>query len=567
MKNIFIKPLHLIYTITILIILLYIHLTILDFDNYLISKCSYIKMILSVLIETGLIISPVLLNICRLKYMVTSIIIVFIVSFANIFYGRFFHSYFSLVLIGEYKNLSGLSESIFSIINIFDIFYIVLILFSVIVILVTFYSNYNKRTFIVLKINNLKLFLIVCSICVLEVFITYGAFTWKAFIPNRIIYTISEEKELYNYNKELYTFRNGIINTYIRECLDFMYSNESQLSNNEVKNIKDKIRREYNPTNKSANNIILIIVESLMSFPIDLVIDEIEITPTLNKLKEEGYYNPNMLSQIEKGMSSDGQFMYFTGLLPHTYDITVIDYLQNEYKGLGKYASQKGMKSIMVIPTTKHFWHQEEACESYGVESLWSKENYHCTLDTTYVDEWLNDEQIFNYSRWICEDTSYPFFLTILTSSMHMPYYTNFDKAQIQLSNSKYSYEYINYLQKINYTDNQLGKFIQNLKNKGLYDNSIIIIASDHKAPIEFEEVVNYNIPLIITKCNHLLANDTIGQIDVFPTIMDIMNVPDTIWRGVGYSIYTNKSTNKINYSEQVEISNLLLESNFFKYY
>ena len=242
--------------------------------------------------------------------------------------------------------------------------------------------------------------------------------------------------------------------------MNLVFSSEKKLSEDEIIQIKSRLKRAYTPTNQSVDNLILIIVESLMTFPIDLFIDGIEITPTLNKLKNEGYYNPNMVSQIEKGMSSDGQFIYFTGILPHKNNITIIDYIKNEYNGIGEYAFKKGIKTIMIVPTTHNFWRQEQACQKYGIDELWSKEKYQYTQDYTSLDEWLNDEQIFNYSSWICKQTTSPFFLTILTSSMHMPYYSTFDKAKIKLSSQKYSHEYINYLQKVNYTDHQLGLLI-----------------------------------------------------------------------------------------------------------
>jgi hypothetical protein len=128
-----IKILHIIYALTILVLLAYMHLNILDSNNYAISGCSYIKMILSIFLETCLIIFPTFTNKNRVKYIIISIILIFIISFINILYGRIFHSYFSLSLIGEYHNLSGLSDSILSIINIYDvsliIYIIILLLF------------------------------------------------------------------------------------------------------------------------------------------------------------------------------------------------------------------------------------------------------------------------------------------------------------------------------------------------------------------------------------------------------------------------------------------------------
>ena len=49
-----------IFAIMLLIIQIYTHLSVLDFDNYFISKCSIIKMLLSVIIETAIIVTPCL---------------------------------------------------------------------------------------------------------------------------------------------------------------------------------------------------------------------------------------------------------------------------------------------------------------------------------------------------------------------------------------------------------------------------------------------------------------------------------------------------------------------------
>lgn len=67
------------------------------------------------------------------------------------------------------------------------------------------------------------------------------------------------------------------------------------------------------------------------------------------------------------------------------------------------------------------------------------------------------------------------------------------------------------YLRLIKYTDYSLGLFIESLKRKGLWDNSILVVFGDHTPPmrpdsqkyinslfgINIESVSEYRVPLI----------------------------------------------------------------------
>lgn len=553
-----------IFAIMLLIIQIYTHLSVLDFDNYFISKCNIIKMLLSVIIETAIIVTPCLfLQRFFKQYIIFSTIILLIIAITNVLYSRVFHCYFPITMANEIQNLNGLSNSIFSLITTFDLLLLIVVLGFIIYII--YYPPLPDNTNF--KINVKFSILILPIIILIELFSTYGAFTYKALIPNRIIHTFRKEISSYNYDKELYLFRNGLIHTYTRDLFNLVSYQNIKLSRTEIQMINNSIQRKYTETNQKIENCIFIIVESLMSFPIDLQIDGIEITPNLNKLKKIGYYNDNMISQIEKGMSSDGQFIYFTGLLPHKGKTTIVDYTHNKYYGLGEYAQQKGMNTVMIVPTTKTFWNQDKACELYGINRLWGKEDYHCVDENSHIKEWLNDEQIFNFSRWICEHELNPFFLTILTVSMHMPYYDKFEYKRINIDNPNYSNEYINYLQKINYTDYHIGLFVDYLKKNGLFEKTAIVIASDHKIPIQFKEAKSDCIPLFLINCDKPFSKRMIGQADLYPTILDIFNISDTSWRGIGYSLYTCDTINVLNSHHQSKISKLIIESDYFSTY
>ncbi|MDC2392839.1 LTA synthase family protein [Bacteroides ovatus] len=324
------------------------------------------------------------------------------------------------------------------------------------------------------------------------------------------------------------------------------------------------------------SSIILIIVESLLSFPTDLKINGIEITPTLNKLVEKGaYYNNNMTSLIQLGESSDGQFTYLNGLIPKTKGVTIYDYFNNTFVSLPKLLKKQkpGIECRMVIPTSSKTWRQDGVCIQYGFDKLYSRKEY--TL-SNYKENWLNDKLLFEYAASIDKNSKQPFFSLILTSSTHSPYTKAVEDYLIPFPDT-YSEELKNYLSNVHYMDKYLGKYLNFLKENHLYHNSLIIIASDHSISNDWlkskeEDNVSFQIPLYIVNSPQKIdktSDYVITQADLFPTLLDLGGIHSE-WRGVGNSLLcpdsilnTEREKKRIIYREK--ISDIILDSDYFK--
>lgn len=95
----------------------------------------------------------------------------------------------------------------------------------------------------------------------------------------------------------------------------------------------------------------------------------------------------------------------------------------------------------------------------------------------------------------------------------------------------------------INYLDVQLGKLINTLKDMGLYDNTLIIIASDHGEVFGKRNLLGHgvsvyqdqvHIPLIVKYPNDTkkeVIDQLVSGIDIMPTIMDVLgyDVPQSL--------------------------------------
>lgn len=113
----------------------------------------------------------------------------------------------------------------------------------------------------------------------------------------------------------------------------------------------------------------------------------------------------------------------------------------------------------------------------------------------------------------------------------------------------------------------QIGGYINYLKQTKIYDNSVIVICSDHETQegsLNREGCTN-DLPLIIANTGinpKRFYKGRINQIDVFPTMLDMFGIKSE-WRGMGHSLLRSNYDNTIT-DKQRNISNKILLGNYF---
>ena len=535
------------------------HYSIITIGNEL-TVFSHIENAISSFVDTTLILLFPILLINKRKFIYLPILIcIDLFVLANIWYSRNFDAYLPLSLYSEFNNLSGIGCNILTSIRFQDT---IIPITSFIALFIVYrkspLSNIKTR----LKTG---LIFVSCAIILSSSLLTYY----------RLRSITLEEKIIlpYLYIPMEQTFRFGIFYYFAMETHN---TTSQSYSVTELDKLEPLFwTSENTKIHVHKPNIIIIIVESFLSFADELSFNGKEITPNLNRLKKENtYYNFNVTPQVGLGVSSDGQFIYMTGLLPIKNTITIINHLYNKYLALPRLLKQQkiSIKNRMIIPTGDTFWRQDKICQSYGIDSLFSKKDY-----PHQNDIWLNDEDIFKLAQNKDLASEQPFFSTILTSSMHSPYNRTFGNEEFDFP-SNYSCELKNYLKTLHYTDKQIGKYIRFLKENHLYENSIIVITSDHEAhacnlnlPSELEYITKkiplyiINSPIQITKSN----NYPIAQFDLFPTLLDITGIHSS-WRGVGQSLLlpdslANSPHELLRREKAQEISEIIIHSDYFR--
>lgn len=290
-------------------------------------------------------------------------------------------------------------------------------------------------------------------------------------------------------------------------------------------------------------NVVFIVVESLNSWAIGRTYGDrkISMTPVLDSLmaSEDVYYALNVQPQVCAGTSSDGQLMYNTGLLPLRDDVVAMNYCDNKFIGLPMLLERD--YSFEVICESPVCWNHDKTNRNYGYDHLFSKFDLD-SFASLLPSKNGKDGLMFDFALDRMEHIKGSFFAFLTTISMHIPY-NDRSVTRVNFIDDLpgISQTHKDYLQMLWCFDEQLGSFINRMKSLGFYDDTMIFIASDHNMlvsdtmlPGSYSPIAFFAINAGIGGCN----DKPVGQIDIFPTILDLCGVSDDgKWRGVGRSM------------------------------
>lgn len=495
-------------------------------------------------------------------------ILTLIWSLVNVTYCEFFYQYISLSAIGEAHALKeGLViDSVKAGFCLYDLFYVLSIVCFVLV-----YRKTRKR--IVSKVFVLQILTIPVASLLLTL-ITYSTFHFvhPKYRYNWELYQFRIKEFLYDSvgggTPNLAHFQNGCIRVCFYELCDMLHVTE--LSKEQRKEIAayylDHSKRSTNHQDPEVRNVILILMESFLSAPIDLKVDGKEITPFLNQLKRDSdvYYNGNMVSDIGCGESGDGQFIYMTGILPLHNKMTVSQVKNHVLPALPKVLAEYcGMThSEILFPTMPGIWQQADMNKVYGFSESYSMEDI-----TGGPNNPVDDEKVFEFAAKRLDVVKEPFFSLILSVSTHSPY-NRFDGEDLHLYDMTISEKFKNYLNTCHYLDQQICRYFNQLKNKNLYERCMIVLCADHHAHtnrLDMDKRLSNHTPLFIVHGNIKKGNVWNGefhQLDVYTTMLDLLGI-DTQWKGLGHTLLESDYNSSVN-SDAIKLSEMIIEGDYF---
>ncbi|EGT0013536.1 LTA synthase family protein [Clostridium perfringens] len=305
---------------------------------------------------------------------------------------------------------------------------------------------------------------------------------------------------------------------------------------NEIKTWFDENKEDL-PDNKykgmfEGKNLVAIQVESLENFVIGQKVYGQEITPNINKLLKNSLYFDNIKEQNNSGISSDCDLMVNTSMLPVRDGSTFFGYPWTEYNTLQDLLNSKGYNTISTHPEVPGNWNWAEAHKSFKADKIWDASQFN---QSEVIGLGMSDESYLKQIGDKLKKEKQPFYTFLVTLTSHGPFEVPEDKQYLNLPEDLNKNMLGAYFQSVRYTDEAIGKFINQLKEEGLLENTVIMLYGDHcgvhkfyeddikDSPLEDDwwKDNEKEIPFMIY--NPSIKGETIskegGQIDFLPTI------------------------------------------------
>ncbi len=336
-------------------------------------------------------------------------------------------------------------------------------------------------------------------------------------------------------------------------------SQKAMADSNDVTEVENYIKANYAQPNPEyfgkakGMNVITISMESLQTFMIDYKLNGQEVTPFLNSLAHDGktFYFDNIINQTGQGKTSDAEFMLDNSLYPMSQGAVFVSKAQNTLQATPAILKSQGYTSATFHGNYKTFWNRNEMYRSIGYDKFFDAEYYNMTEENT-KNYGLKDKPFFTESMPMLESLPQPFYTKFITLSNHFPF--KMDEGDTDFPAAETDDKVVNqYFQSAHYMDQALEQFFNDLKESGLYDNTVIVLYGDHYGisenhneamaeiigkeitPFEYSRnlqrvPVFIHVPGVEGGVQHQIG----GQVDIRPTLLHLLGIDTKDYLEIG---------------------------------
>ena len=286
----------------------------------------------------------------------------------------------------------------------------------------------------------------------------------------------------HGYDLNFYKDKNKMLTNDERNDIESWFNdNKEDLQDNKYKGLLE------------GKNLIAIQVESLENFVINQKVYGQEITPNLNKLLSESLYFDNIYEQNNSGTSSDGDLLVNTSIFPIRKDTTFYSYPWTSYNSLQNLLNNKGYTTISTHAELPGSWNWAEPHKSFGAKKRWDIEAYN---RDEIIGPGLSDESYLRQTAEKLTKETEAFYTFVATVTSHGPFEMPNDKKYLELPKELDENMMGAYFQSIRYTDEAIGKFLEELDKNNQLDSTVIMIYGDHCGVHKFYEEDIQDTPL-----------------------------------------------------------------------
>jgi len=303
------------------------------------------------------------------------------------------------------------------------------------------------------------------------------------------------------------------------------------------------------------SNVIIVQGEAFMNFMIGQSIGGQEITPHFNELMNESQYYSHFYHQTGQGRTSDADFGANISLHPLPVGSAFVRYADHAYDSLPSILKDQGYSTNVFHAYESGFWNRYTMYQNMKYDKFYSKNDF---VEDDPLGWSLSDVSFFRQSiEKMSSEIKEPFYSFLITLSSHHPY-SSIPKDKQQLDVGEFQGTMFgNYLQSVHYVDAALGGMVEDLKNRGLWENTIFMFYGDHDSSIkdkdqyekflkrplndlDMAQIMN-EVPLLVHLPDGAEAGTLekpSGQLDITPSVLHLLGISDESYYHMGNNLY-----------------------------
>ena len=264
------------------------------------------------------------------------------------------------------------------------------------------------------------------------------------------------------------------------------------------------------------------------------------VTPSLDRLARESIVFSNFFSQIGQGTTSDAEFLAGCSQYPLRTGSVFMTHYDGDYRCLPELLREQGYRVVSMHANEPAFWNRADMYRAMGYDRFFSEADF---PSEPAIGMGLADGPFFVRAAEHLASLPEPYYALLITLTNHSPFtHRGIPKA---LDANALGSPLAPYLNSVHYTDASLGEFVEHLRALGVLDRSVLVVYGDHlgvrrdarvgaalRLPLQRGDTwlkFERRVPLLVRLPHGQAAGrreEPAGQIDLTPTIADLLGVP-----------------------------------------
>lgn len=288
-------------------------------------------------------------------------------------------------------------------------------------------------------------------------------------------------------------------------------------------------------------NVIFVQLESIQDFVLEVERDGAPLTPHLRALAEESVRFTHFFSQSGKGSTADAEFAVACSLLPLRSGAVFFEHPNGSFRCLPRVLREAGYATHVFHANRPDFWNRAAVYPHLGYDRFHSEPDYE--IDEV-IGLGLSDGSFLRQTAEKLDALPRPFYAFVNTLTSHHPFRYEELPEPFDLGPLR-DHAVGGYYRVVHYTDRALGAFVEDLRARGILDESILVVYGDHagltrlNSPVEDHAGIDEDdewswfhferrVPLLVRLPRgerQEVRADVAGQIDLAPTLLSLLGI------------------------------------------